>query len=53
MRLELLDEDHRPVQVETTREEFDALHPNTGERFYVKPRQVRIFVEPEAVSPRL
>jgi sulfate transport system ATP-binding protein len=46
VRLELEDDEKRPVQVEVTRDEFDTLHPQTGERLYVKPRQVRIFVEP-------
>ena len=35
----------RLVQVESTRESYDALQPRTGERLYVTPRQVRIFVE--------
>jgi sulfate transport system ATP-binding protein len=39
-----LEDGNRPVQVETTREHYEALQPKTGERFYVKPRQVRIFV---------
>ena len=46
IRLELEDGEKRPVQVEITRDEFDALHPQAGERLYVKARQVRIFVEP-------
>jgi sulfate transport system ATP-binding protein len=44
VKLELEDGETRPVQVETTRERYEALHPTAGERFYVKPRQVRIFV---------
>ena len=44
VKLELEDGETRPVQVETTREQFEALHPTAGERLYVKPRQVRIFV---------
>ena len=53
VKLELEDGETRLVQVETTREPFEALHPNTGERLYVKPRQVRIFVESgEAVPSR-
>jgi sulfate transport system ATP-binding protein len=45
VRLELEDGEARLVQVETTRESFEALHPSAGERLYVKPRQVRIFVD--------
>jgi sulfate transport system ATP-binding protein len=44
-KLELEDGDDRRVQVEATREQYEALHPRTGERLYVRPRQVRIFVE--------
>ncbi len=44
VKLELEDGETRMVQVETTREQFEALHPTAGERLYVKPRQVRIFV---------
>ena len=44
VKLELEDGEKRPVQVEVTREQFDALKPTAGERLYVTPRQVRIFV---------
>jgi sulfate transport system ATP-binding protein len=44
VKLELEDGETRRVQVETTRDQFEALHPKAGERFYVTPRQVRIFV---------
>jgi sulfate/thiosulfate transport system ATP-binding protein len=48
LKLELEDGDARLVQVEATREQFEALRPATGEQLYVRPRQVRIFVEPPA-----
>jgi sulfate transport system ATP-binding protein len=44
VKLELEDGETRLVQVEATRAQFEALHPEAGERLYVKPRQVRIFV---------
>jgi sulfate transport system ATP-binding protein len=44
VKLELEDGDRRTVHVEATREQFDALRPTAGERLYVTPRQVRIFV---------
>jgi sulfate/thiosulfate transport system ATP-binding protein len=44
VKLELEDGDKRVVQVEATREQFEALRPTAGERLYVTPRQVRIFV---------
>jgi len=43
--------DERVVHVETTREQYEALHPTTGERLYVRPRQVRVFVEPGGATP--
>jgi sulfate transport system ATP-binding protein len=45
IKLELTDGDERVVQVETSRDNFETLHPAAGERLYVRPRQVRIFVE--------
>jgi sulfate/thiosulfate transport system ATP-binding protein len=48
VKLELEDAEARLVHVETTRERFEALQPQAGERLYVTPRQVRIFVEPGA-----
>jgi sulfate transport system ATP-binding protein len=44
VKLELEDGEARIVQVETSREQFEALRPAPGERLYVKPRQVRVFV---------
>ena len=44
VKLELEDAEKRLVQVEATREQFEALKPTAGERLYVTPRQVRIFV---------
>src|SRR5262249_42224155 len=44
VKLELEDGERRLIQVETPREHFEALQPNPGERLYVRPRQVRIFV---------
>jgi sulfate transport system ATP-binding protein len=43
-KLELEDAEARLVQVEATRGQFDALKPQLGERLFVRPRQVRIFV---------
>ena len=50
IKLELEDGETRMVHVETTREQYEALHPTTGEQLYVTPRQVRMFVEPDAVT---
>jgi len=46
VKLELVAGENGAVQVETTREQYRTLHPATGERLYVRPRQVRIFLEP-------
>jgi len=46
IKLELTDGDDSAVQVEATRDQFESLQPKPGERLYVRPRQVRIFVEP-------
>jgi sulfate transport system ATP-binding protein len=52
VKLELGTEDQRVVHVETTREQYEALRPTAGERLYVRPRQVRVFVEPrDAPAP--
>jgi sulfate/thiosulfate transport system ATP-binding protein len=50
VKLELEDGEARRVQVEATREQYEALRPEVGERLYVRPRRVRIFVEP-GVAP--
>jgi sulfate transport system ATP-binding protein len=44
VKLELEDADARLVQVETSREQYEALRPTAGERLYVRPRRVRVFV---------
>jgi sulfate transport system ATP-binding protein len=51
VKLELGADGDRVVHVETTREQYEALHATTGERLYVRPRQVRIFVEPGGAAP--
>jgi sulfate transport system ATP-binding protein len=45
VKLELEDAEGRPIHAETGREHFETLGARTGERLYVTPRQVRIFVE--------
>jgi sulfate transport system ATP-binding protein len=43
-RIELSDHDGRAIQVELSRERFLELAPAVGERFYVTPRNVRVFL---------
>jgi hypothetical protein len=45
VRLELEGADGALVQVEVPRERHEALSPGLGERLYLRPRQVRVFVE--------
>ena len=46
VKLELAAADGKMVQVDTTRALFESLQLTVGERLYVRPRQVRIFVAP-------
>jgi sulfate transport system ATP-binding protein len=44
VKLELEDGEARLVQVEITRDQLEALQPRAGERLFVKPRHVRVFL---------
>jgi len=44
VRLELKAEDGALLQVEVARDRFEALAPRTGERLFVRPRRLRVFV---------
>jgi sulfate transport system ATP-binding protein len=44
MRLELVGDDKQILQVEVARDRFDSLAPTVGERLYVRPRKIRVFV---------
>lgn len=44
VKLELLDDGRRQLQVEVARDHYDALNPKIGERLYVRPRKIRVFV---------
>jgi sulfate transport system ATP-binding protein len=52
VRLELEGEDGAILQVEIPRDRHEALHPQLGERLYLRPRQVRVFLDPPEVVPR-
>ena len=45
VKLELADAEGRSMQAEVTREQNESLQARVGERLYVKPRKLRIFVE--------
>src|ERR671912_289556 len=44
VKLELLDDDRKLLQVEVARDHYDALNPKIGERLYVRPKKLRVFV---------
>jgi sulfate transport system ATP-binding protein len=44
VRLELLADDRRFLQVEIARDSYEGLAPKIGERLYVRPRKLRVFV---------
>jgi sulfate transport system ATP-binding protein len=50
VKLELSDAEGRNLQAEVTRAENDSLQASVGERLYVKPRKLRIFVQEDAPS---
>ena len=45
VKLELLDDERTLLQVEVAREQYDALNPKIGERLYVRPKRIRVFVD--------
>ena len=50
VKLELADEDGNILQVDVTRQQHDEVRPQAGERLYVRPRTLRVFVEPRSGS---
>ena len=44
VKLELLDDERKLLQVEVARDHYDALNPKIGERLYVRPKKIRVFV---------
>ena len=44
VKLELLDDERKLLQVDVAREHYDGLNPKIGERLYVRPRKIRVFV---------
>ena len=44
VRLELKDDEGRLLQVEIARDRYEALEPKVGEKLYVRPRKIRVFV---------
>ncbi len=46
VKAELHDDDGRLIQVQLSREAYDELRPAIGDRLYVTPRKLRVFVTP-------
>ena len=45
VKIEVVDEDRRPIQIELGREQYERIRAIIGERVYVKPRTVRVFLD--------
>ena len=45
VKLEVIDDERRPIQVELGREQYESIRATVGERVYVKPRKVRVFMD--------
>ena len=47
VKIEVNDADSKPIQVELGREQYEQVRAIIGERIYVKPRRVRVFINDE------
>ena len=47
VKIEVNDVDGKPIQVELGREQYEQVRAIIGERIYVKPRRVRVFINDE------
>jgi sulfate transport system ATP-binding protein len=45
VKIEVIDDERRPIQVELGREQYERIRAIIGERVYVKPRKVRVFMD--------
>jgi sulfate/thiosulfate transport system ATP-binding protein len=45
VKMEVADADEQPIQVELGREQYERIRAIIGEKVYVKPRRVRVFME--------
>jgi hypothetical protein len=48
VKMEVSDDERRPIQIELGREQYEGIRAIVGERVYVKPRKVRVFMEGES-----
>jgi sulfate transport system ATP-binding protein len=45
VKMEVMDDERLPIQVELGREQYETIPAIVGERVYVKPRKVRVFMD--------
>jgi hypothetical protein len=45
VKIEVADERRHPIQIELGREQYERVRTIIGERVYVKPRKVRVFMQ--------
>jgi sulfate transport system ATP-binding protein len=45
VKLEVVDDERRPIQIELGREQYESIRAIVGERVYVTPRKVRVFMD--------
>jgi sulfate/thiosulfate transport system ATP-binding protein len=45
VKIEVTDENRRPIQIELGREPYERIRAIIGERVYIKPRTVRVFID--------
>ena len=45
VKLEVTDDERRPMQIELGREQYESIRAIVGERVYVRPRKVRVFMQ--------
>jgi sulfate/thiosulfate transport system ATP-binding protein len=45
VKIEVVDDEKRPIQVELGRDQYERIRVIIGERVYVKPRKVRVFMQ--------
>jgi sulfate transport system ATP-binding protein len=46
VKVELVDDEGHLLQVDVTRQHHEEMQPRPGERLYVRPRTLRVFVQP-------
>jgi hypothetical protein len=45
VKLELADASGASIQIELGREQYEKVRPSVGERLYVTPRRLRVFMD--------